>query len=219
MNWDAYIDIYCERLAPGLWGEPLNAVTNAAFLVAALAAFARNRGLTAGQGAWPVLALTSLVAVIGVGSFLFHTFATYWALLADIIPISIFIYAYLGFALRRFIGAGWPVTLAVVAGFVAASSVLDSLVPARFLYGSAGYLPAVAALVATGAVLQARGHGAGRVLLAGGGLLAVSLTLRTLDTPLCGLFPSGTHFLWHMLNATLLYILLRAAALFGMARN
>ena len=31
----AVLDLYCERLGPGLLAEPLNAVTNGAFLVAA----------------------------------------------------------------------------------------------------------------------------------------------------------------------------------------
>jgi hypothetical protein len=29
-----YVDNYCERVAPGLWGEPANALTNVAFLIA-----------------------------------------------------------------------------------------------------------------------------------------------------------------------------------------
>lgn len=29
-----YVDLYCERLAPGLFGEPLNLLSNLAFLVA-----------------------------------------------------------------------------------------------------------------------------------------------------------------------------------------
>ena len=36
-----------------------------------------------------------------------------------------------------------------------------------------------------------------------------SLFCRAIDRELCGMFPLGTHFLWHMLNATLLYILLK----------
>ena len=43
MDWFRYIDIYCERTAPGFWDEPLNAVSNAAFLIAAIAAAARRR--------------------------------------------------------------------------------------------------------------------------------------------------------------------------------
>jgi len=33
------IDLYCERLGPGLWAEPLNALTNLAFLLTALASW------------------------------------------------------------------------------------------------------------------------------------------------------------------------------------
>jgi len=33
------IDLYCERLGPGIWAEPINALTNLAFLVAAFAAW------------------------------------------------------------------------------------------------------------------------------------------------------------------------------------
>ena len=35
-------------------------------------------------------------------------------------------------------------------------------------------------------------------------VLILSLTFRTLDEPLCGLVPTGTHFVWHILNAVML---------------
>ena len=35
MNWSAFIDSYCERLLPGFWDEPLNAISNVAFWLAA----------------------------------------------------------------------------------------------------------------------------------------------------------------------------------------
>jgi len=47
MDWFAPIDAYCERLGPGLLAEPLNALSNAAFFIAALwAARAGDRGAT-----------------------------------------------------------------------------------------------------------------------------------------------------------------------------
>ena len=71
MDWTATIDGYCERTGAGLWSEPLNAATNAAFLVAALVMWRRTEG-----GRAPVeAALVALLALIGVGSALFHTFA------------------------------------------------------------------------------------------------------------------------------------------------
>ncbi len=63
------IDAYCERLGPGFWAEPVNALTNAAFVLAAILMWRR----------WPeeplCRALSLVLGVIGVGSFLFHTVA------------------------------------------------------------------------------------------------------------------------------------------------
>ena len=38
----------------------------------------------------------------------------------------------------------------------------------------------------------------------GAGLLTLSLTFRTLDQASCAVLPIGTHFMWHILNATML---------------
>ena len=79
---------YCERIDGSFWAEPLNAVTNAAFLVAALAGFWlwRRQG---GRDA-VTLVLIELVFAIGIGSFLFHTVPNRWTLLADVVPIQLF---------------------------------------------------------------------------------------------------------------------------------
>lgn len=212
MDWFRYIDGYCERLAPGFWDEPLNALSNAAFLVAAGAAASYVNRRDDARREPVVWALTVLVAVIGVGSFLFHTFAQFWSMLADVIPISIFIYAYLGFAIRRYLQAGWIATLVTVAGFIAVSFALDSQVPAHVLNGSVGYLPALFALFAIAAALWRNAHPAAAAMAIAGGVLCVSLVFRTLDNALCATWPIGTHFIWHCLNATLLYLLLRVAA-------
>ena len=36
MNWAENIDLYCERTGPGLWAEPLNALSNLAFIAVAV---------------------------------------------------------------------------------------------------------------------------------------------------------------------------------------
>ena len=41
MDWLRVVDGYCERTGPGYWSEPLNALSNAAFLVAAWASWRR----------------------------------------------------------------------------------------------------------------------------------------------------------------------------------
>ena len=72
--WSTPIDLYCERVTPAFWAEPLNALSNIAFLIAAYAAFDLWRRL--GKNDPVILALIMVVAVVGVGSFAFHTLAT-----------------------------------------------------------------------------------------------------------------------------------------------
>ena len=101
MKWSEAVDLYCERTDASFWSEPVNALSNAAFLVAA--ALALDLWRRGDRKDWPALALIVIVAAVGVGSFVFHTVATRAAILADVIPIAVFIYGYLLLALRRFV--------------------------------------------------------------------------------------------------------------------
>jgi hypothetical protein len=205
---NAYIDIYCERLAPGLWAEPLNAATNLAFVASALLLGWLLLAGPASPRRDPVpWALAGLVLVIGIGSGLFHTFARRWAMLADVIPIAILILAYVWFAIRRFAGGS-----ALAAGLgVAAVLATAVLVPPLTGFRGGSYVAALLAMVVIGGwLVRARRHPAGRTLLGAAALFAVSLAFRTADAPLCAVFPAGTHFVWHLLNATVLFLVVRA---------
>jgi Ceramidase len=206
VHWSQPIDLYCERTDASFWAEPVNAVSNAAFLIAAAAAFWQYR--RAGSRDWPVAALIALTAVIGVGSFIFHTVATRGAILFDTVPIAVFIYSYLFFALRRYFGLSLTVSIALLVGFAAFTYAEAVLVPPDTLNGSHAYLPALAATLIIGALMRGP---AGRLVLAAGFTFAASLVFRTIDNAVCAVFPLGTHFIWHCLNAVLLYLLLRAA--------
>jgi hypothetical protein len=206
VDWSAPIDLYCERTDASFWSEPANALTNAAFLIAAAAAFSSWR--RAGGRDWPALALIVVVVAVGVGSFIFHTVATRGALFFDVIPIAVFIYAYLLLALRRFLDLRPAVAVAILAAYVAGAQALSRLAPPRALNGSIDYLPALFALIA---VALAADRPARRGLGLAAAVFAAPLTLRTFDLAVCDVFPLGTHFIWHMLNATLLYVLLKTA--------
>jgi hypothetical protein len=201
------IDLYCERTDLSFWSEPVNALTNVAFLIAA--ALALRLWLHNDREDWPALALVVVVAIVGVGSFVFHTVATSRAVLADVIPIAIFIYGYLLLALRRFLHLPCLAAGAIVIAYAAAAQGLSALAPPRFLNGSVGYLPALAALIVVAAVAKEAGMRRGLALAAL--IFAISLALRTADIALCSAFPLGTHFAWHILNAVVLFILLRTA--------
>lgn len=234
MTLGEQIFIYCERgRDPSFWAEPLNAVTNAAFLVAALVA-ARDYGRAPPeQRSLAAAALVGLTFVIGIGSFLFHTYATRWASLADTIPIGLFMVAYFTFLLRRFLGLHWIAVIVGVAGFIVALRYAGSvqcnygdLLPitsragARCLNGTIGYAPAFIALLGAAIVLAVLRHPAWPLLATAAVVFLASMTFRTLDLELCELSRlgghlRGSHFMWHVLNALTLYLLLRAAIRHG----
>jgi hypothetical protein len=242
-SWWAPIDAYCERADASFWSEPVNAVSSAAFLLAAAYAFGQWRRV--GANDWPGLGLILLAAVVGIGSFLFHTFANRWSLIADVLPIMLFILAYFFLAMRRFFGLGLLAALLLTGAFQGATMAFagwwakvvvgpDGVDPVN---GSAGYFPPAVLLVVVGGVMlagaaRARGQfgsarsaasrarsATGRALLAAAAVFLVSLVLRSIDQRICAAFALGTHFLWHGLNAVVLMILLRAVILFPGAKE
>ncbi len=109
MDWNsAEVFNYCERGGdPAFWAEPLNAVSNGAFIIAGLIAGVQLARTARADRALFEWCLVALVLAIGVGSFMFHTYATVWSIPFDTIPISLFMLGYLGYALRRFAGLPW----------------------------------------------------------------------------------------------------------------
>ncbi len=152
-----FIDTYCERTAPGFWSEPLNALTNLAFIVAALMALRlwRRQPDLGWRNAWDLLLLVALLFAIGVGSAAWHTFATPWAMAADTLPILLFINVYLLSFLVRLAGLRWLGTFAFFALFHLLNRAVTIAFTRDFLNGSIFYAPA-------GATLARHGSGARR---------------------------------------------------------
>ena len=199
MDWTRTIDGYCERTDPGYWAEPLNALTNAAFLLAAAAMWPRTAGLPLGR------ALCVVLAAIGVGSFVFHTHATVWASLADTAPIGAFILLYLYAGNRAF--WRWPVWLSLAgsAAFLPWAAVLTPLFDALpFFRASSLYWPVPVLISLYALLLRRRAPRTAHGLAIGAGILVLSLIFRSLDRPLCAVVPVGTHFAWHLLNGLML---------------
>jgi hypothetical protein len=200
-GWTARFDGYCERTDLTYWSEPVNAVTNAAFLIAALWMWRRVRR----QGLPLAEALCAILFAIGVGSWLFHTHATAWAALADVAPIVGFILTYIYVANRHFVGLSPGRAALATAAFVPYAALL---VPAfgqlPFFSISAAYwpVPLLIALYALG--LSRRAPRLARGLGIGAALLTLSLVFRSLDEIVCPALPLGMHFLWHILNAIML---------------
>ncbi len=199
MDWLESVDAYCERTGPEYWSEPVNALTNLAFLIAAAVMWPRVRGMVTGQ------VLVAILAVIGVGSWLFHTHANRLTGMADVLPIVVFILAYVFVATRDFLRQPvWVAGLAALA-FIPYSMALTPLFRAVPFFGtSAMYWPVPVLILLYALVLRRRAAATARGLAVGAGILMVSLTFRSLDGPVCEALPLGTHFLWHVLNGIML---------------
>jgi Ceramidase len=221
----APINLYCERLSADFWAEPVNATTNVAFLVAASVALRQWR--RAGGHDYAALALIIVTVAVGLGSFAFHTMATRGAAVLDVVPIAVFIYGYFLLAMRRFVGLSAPIAIIWTIAFALAATIAPRWLPQGFLNGSGEYLPALVAQIGIGAWLIVRtgsgGLPADRAIAASlwttGAVFALSLTFRSIDRAVCHTIPLGTHGLWHLLNAIVLYRLLGLAIEHGKARR
>lgn len=210
--WTEHIDIYCERLDTSFWAEPLNALTNISFIFASFMAIYIHRKNSLKNPIFLFLAF--YVSLIGVGSFLFHTFANTWSELADTIPIWTFVIFFVFFSIRVVFQASWFKTIRImIIVFICAYiglflSKTDNSSDEAILNGSLQYAPALFFMLVYSISLYFK-----RRTISKYGFLAVfvffiSLSFRTLDMYMCENISIGTHFVWHILNALMLFLLL-----------
>jgi hypothetical protein len=232
MTFGEHVFLYCERgTNAALWAEPINAISNAGFFLAALMAWQLLLWRPREERSADHYLLIALTFLIGFGSLAFHVYADEGTSLADIVPIGLFMLVYLGFALNRFLGVppGWTVLLAVGftvlvgaamhvqcwdGGIAFAGSAVPEAKPC--LNGSIGYLPALGALIVIGMLLAERHHRAGPYVVWAAAIFAISILFRSVDLSFCYQVvikgrQVGTHFIWHLLNALVLFLLLRAS--------
>ncbi|WP_322893837.1 MULTISPECIES: ceramidase domain-containing protein [unclassified Yoonia] len=198
MDWNSPINAYCERLDPSFWSEPINAITNLAFIIAAIWVWPRSKGLPLAQ------ALTAILFIIGVGSFLFHTFATPWAALMDVAPIGAFILLYLFAVHRDIIGLGFWKALAATTLFFPFAAIVVPVINWLPFVGISGFYWTVPILLTGYGLALHNKPGIRQGFLTGAAILGLSITARSLDETLCNALPIGTHFLWHVLNGVML---------------
>lgn len=196
------IDNYCERTDASFWSEPINAVTNLSFIIAGLVAISLLRKTSA-----PPLylwLLAGMMLLIGIGSFLFHTFATPLTALADALPIYAFQLTFLWCYPRFALGLGrWQA--GGVIGLYLAATVASSRIPID-LNSSENYIPAILMLGFFAVLAARRALTGAHLLTVAAFIFAVSLTARTVDEWWCVSWPLGTHFIWHALNGLVVYL-------------
>jgi len=200
------LDLYCERTAPGLWAEPANAVTNLGFVVAAWLIWRRAPARDANLSV-----LTVLVVAIGLCSLLFHTLANEVTRWLDILSIFVFQLLYLVTYCRRVIGL--PLAHSCLLSLSLPLAAVAAAQAGAYLNGSLLYAPAWLVTLALGWYhCRARKPGRGLLLIAAAVFLA-AVALRSIDNGICSQFASGTHFLWHLLVALVIYLAMLALIL------
>lgn len=204
----SFLDSYCERAGDAsLLAEPINAVTNIAFMVAALMAAKYLQGISPRRAPDAYL-LCIILFLIGIGSGLWHLTPSPTTVILDVFPIIAFINLYLAaFLWRGFRWSWWCVALGM--GTLQVMNVLATLwFDPNTLHGTIMYLPTYLMLVALVVYAHQRRDWFARPLRNITALWTASLVFRTIDLPVCSFIPFGTHFLWHSINALVLYQLL-----------
>jgi hypothetical protein len=207
MGLNHQVDVYCERTDFTFWSEPINAVTNAAFIIAGYLAFRLYR--QSNKQDWFAMVMIGSLFAIGIGSFLFHTFATRWAGVADVASIALVIFTYHVATMYKI--AGWNIWISYLSlAMIPALGWVAYQLPLDFMGSTKAYTPILPLLAIYFYYHVKRGSVELFLLPMAFFVFTVSMTVRVLDYPLCDLFPIGTHFLWHIFNGLTLYLAFRA---------
>lgn len=208
------LSVYCEAGIGRLATQPLNTLSNSAIFISAYFSYklvissrTRNR----------VIRLVLLVLIlIGLGSTLWHGAPHYLTNWADTLPIAIllvFVFYYLLgklFSEKKYV---WSVLLI----FLAAE--------APFIFGIFpslnGFIPYAVAFLFAFSILFSVLKKYKLSLKLPIAIITLFLTaffFRTVDLPLCRVFPAGTHFLWHILNSFMFYLVVKLMIVLEKAR-
>ncbi len=208
LDLNIYIDNYCERIDPGLLGEPLNAISNITFFIAAyyLGKSLALREREASEADIQSRYLINLVWFIGFGSLTFHVFATIWAGMLDIFPIALLILSYSYLSLRRFFVINKYISYLAPLVIIFITLILSKIGNVT----NSAYFAALSGIILIGfiSLFYCQKKILFGMLLAAF-IFSVSLTLRIFDEMLCSNIVIGTHWIWHILNSLTLYIIIK----------
>ena len=198
------IDLYCERVQFGFFGEPLNLVTNLCFIIAA--GFLLQQQIRDGAPfSRKLLSITAMI--VGLGSALFHSFAVYWAQLADVIPIGFFLCYFILLFFWQAEKLSFFLSLCVVLAFIGSIGLFFRFFNFEFLGGSQSYVPVL--FVLGYIALTRKNHAVRNYFGAASGMFFLALVFRAVDIRVCSLIPFGSHFLWHVFNSGVIYTAIR----------
>ena len=156
------------------------------------------------------ITLSIVIFLIGLGSFLWHTFPNRITGFVDIffIVLFMFIYTYKIYSYKISVS---KLSSYIIAGmFILSSYFIGQLLSKTVISSSGFYIVIILHLILLCLIFKRKGIEIKILnsLLKATFLFILSLFLRTIDNIICLSFELGTHFLWHILNALVLFYLL-----------
>jgi len=197
---------YCERTEPGWFVEPLNTFTGLAYFIASWQAW-KQLERPRWREQWDLHLLAGLIALVGFSSMLWHASGIRWLFWLDVAAAAAFAAAYWSVFLFRVPRFG-VIGLSVAWLFTGVGLALFYLLlPGATAGTTLGYLPMLIILFAA-LILAARvDRRLARDLVLAAAVFGLALVVRALDPVLCDWAVVGTHWLWHLLTAGLLFVL------------
>ena len=200
-TWFNSVDMYCERLDASFWAEPINAISNLSFIVAGFLLW-RLKSPHA-------TLMASLMILIGLSSFSFHTFANRLTGLIDVFSIALYLITFAWMIPKQwsrsstFTQLGSVLLLITI--IVVTQLLIGQLKPTVPWLPPGMYLGAWLTLLVYALITQSSNALAAKFLWLAVIVFPMSLLSRQLDMPLCDL-TGGSHWLWHLLNGLTLYL-------------
>ncbi len=194
---------YCESYQHLWLNEPLNIISNLSFFVGAyyLYKLARNKKYNKNVSIF----LTGIMVILGLGSLAWHSHRTTLTLLSDELPIYIFIIFAFYFLIQS-LTKKHTLTVTTLFFTILVYYLLFAYIPVLNLFqGSLHYVFALCIFFVINTLIIHK-FGSSYSFTFPLSILVIALIFRMIDISLCPIFPIGTHFLWHILVATGIYL-------------
>ena len=193
---------YCEAAA-NLWlHEPLNVITNFSFIIGAfyLYRYIKASSLDRRLG----IILVGFMVILGLGSLSWHSYRSIPTLWLDEIPIYIWV-VFAFYFLTQSLTKSYKLTAIIMVLTATVYYLIFASIPSlNILQGSLKYVFALFVFLLL-SLFVARKFGSHYNFILPLSILAVAIVFRSVDLPVCPVFPIGTHFLWHVSVALAVY--------------
>ena len=192
---------YCERNSLNILSEPFNIFTNFFFIISAVLLF--NKSYI--NKKYPLI-----IFLIGIGSMLFHSTPNSLTGFIDIFFIISFIYYYI-FNLYKKLNMKTYVSALISINFILLCFVFGNYFKNSLLGSSSFYFPIIVHLIILYLyfLFNKKTYKHYNLFLLILVLFTCSILSRSLDLYLCNTILIGTHFIWHVLNSLVLYLLVK----------